>query len=394
MHLIFNRALVGKGCASAPARPVEISFCEFKFSESELCSYHISSPSLLSAILHLFEKLSTMISPTARTNRRDQTAALRLLFFASKHFVLGSVFLAGVLIGTILEKGDSIYESIPSHHDFAASPPVQRRQLSNNRVTGGDDGWKTINVFYGSNDDFESLLPNDQRFFSQARQDEVVLSLLRNKTKGYFVDLASNDATILSNSYALERHYGWKGLCIEPNPAYWYNLTHARKNCELVGAVVGRNRMDQVNFKFNGLEHGGIVGDDFDNGPRFKSSSSNEYTVTLSEIFKKFDVPRVIDYLSLDVEGAEEFIMTSFPLEEYRIRIMTIERPKQKLRTYLESHGYLEILRLSRWGETLWIHGSFQEGMDLTHLQEFHGKKQYQEQKAREVKAQKLRSIS
>ena len=75
-----------------------------------------------------------------------------------------------------------------------------------------NDGWKTLNVFYGSSDIFESTLPKDQKYFSQVRQDELILKLLRNKTNGYFVDLASNDATILSNSYALEKHYGWKGL--------------------------------------------------------------------------------------------------------------------------------------------------------------------------------------
>ena len=267
------------------------------------------------------------------------------------------------------------------YNDCVASPPVH--QSTENTVVESNDGWKTINVFYGSNDNFESLLPDNQHFFSQARQDEVVLSLLRNKTNGYFVDLAANDATAWSNSYALERHYGWKGLCIEPNPMYWYNLTHARKNCELVGAVVGKNRMDEVRFLFKDVL-GGIVGPEFDNRrAAHLKASERKYTVTLSEIFQKFDVPRVIDYLSLDVEGAEEFIMSSFPLEDYRIRILTIERPQEGLRKILESHGYINILRLSHWGEQLWIHESFQESMDMTHLQDYSGDKQRRAARAR-----------
>jgi hypothetical protein len=329
-----------------------------------------------------------MVTPVSPKNRRDNESSFRLLFFVLRHIVPGAIFVAGIMVGMTLEKSGSVYDTIPLRRDSAANRHQSLESvLSNQRTVEGGDGWKTINVFYGSTQHFESLLPSKQKYYSQARQDEVVLSLLRNKTNGYFVDLASNDATTLSNSYALEKHYGWKGLCIEPNPTYWYNLTHARKNCELVGAVVGRNRMDQVDFKFNGLEHGGIVGDGFDNGSHLKHSTNKEYTVTLPEIFRKFDVPKVIDYLSLDVEGAEEFIMTEFPLIDYRIRIMTIERPKEKLREYLESHGYVEILRLSRWGETLWIHSSFEAHMDITHLQDFHGKKQYQDQKARELKA-------
>mmetsp|Transcript_4314 Transcript_4314/g.10411 ORF Transcript_4314/g.10411 Transcript_4314/m.10411 type:complete len:336 (+) Transcript_4314:112-1119(+) len=299
-----------------------------------------------------------------------------LFIFVIRHIIYIAVFSAGIMVGWNLER----------NQDFPGTEMHRLQQVRSEQtaIDNHEDGWKTLEVFYGFTDYFESLLPTDKKFYSQARQDEVILSLLRNKTNGYFVDLAANDATTLSNSYALERFFGWRGLCIEPNPEYWYSLTHARKNCQLVGAVVGRKRLEQVNFKFDGLDHGGIVGNGFDNGSHLKRSSTKEYTVPLLEIFKKFDVPKVIDYLSLDVEGAEEFIMNEFPLAEYRIRILTIERPKQNLRTYLESYRYKQVLRLSRWGETLWIHEAFEAQMDMTHLEEFHGKKQYAEQKVRQ----------
>jgi hypothetical protein len=39
----------------------------------------------------------------------------------------------------------------------------------------------------------------------------IVSTLYRNKTKGYFVDLASNDAVSLSNTLGLEKHLNWTG---------------------------------------------------------------------------------------------------------------------------------------------------------------------------------------
>jgi hypothetical protein len=171
---------------------------------------------------------------------------------------------------------------------------------------------------------------------------------------------------------------------IEPNPMYWYNLTHYRPHCQIVAAVVGQTRMEQVHFKYSHNEHGGIAGPGFDNGPRHQKSSQKAYTVTLQEVFRRFHVPKVIDYLSLDVEGAEEFILGSFlPSREYTIRIMTIERPKETLKQILEKYGYTQILRLSRWGETLWIHSEYANEMDLSQLQEFHGKRQWDQRKAR-----------
>ena len=38
----------------------------------------------------------------------------------------------------------------------------------------------------------------------------------------YFVDLAANNATEASNTRLLERDFGWRGVCIEANPRYFW----------------------------------------------------------------------------------------------------------------------------------------------------------------------------
>jgi hypothetical protein len=91
-----------------------------------------------------------------------------------------------------------------------------------------------------------------------------------------------------------------------------------------------------------------------------------------------------IDYLSLDVEGAEAFILEGFPLDEYTIHLLTVERPKEPLRTILEAHGFEQLQRLSRWGETLWTHKDFRSQLDLSRLEHFSGKSQYLAEKARQ----------
>ena len=72
---------------------------------------------------------------------------------------------------------------------------------------------------------------------SQDGQDQMVAKLLQFQRGGFFVDLAANQPVCLSNTRALERDYGWRGLCIEANPALLLPLaTH--RNCTVVGAVV------------------------------------------------------------------------------------------------------------------------------------------------------------
>lgn len=220
--------------------------------------------------------------------------------------------------------------------------------------------------------------------YSQARQDLLILALMdanvdkqmsqsqesrtgplqpikTNESKKtnnrYFVDLAANDAMKRSNSLLLE-HHGWIGLCIEPNPIYWYRLASYR-TCTIVGAVVGgttNQNGKEVDVKFINGAYGGIVGDDMDNKKKDDKTLEKRNLVSISTVFEETNVPHMIDYFSLDVEGAETLVMKDFPWHSYTFKFMTIERPKDELITMLNSHGYVKVMNVTSWGETLWIH--------------------------------------
>jgi Methyltransferase FkbM domain len=233
-----------------------------------------------------------------------------------------------------------------------------------------DDGWKTLNIFYGTKAHLPkvSVIEEEKfardRFFSQCKQDLIVSKMFRNKRGGYFIDLAANDAVRLSNTYSLETHLGWNGICIEANPSYWDGLAYRR--CEVVGAVAGSDR-EEVHFSFRGVV-GGIVGDRFDNKEKKVGNKGlvPRLTVTLEEIFQRFGAPLVIDYFSLDVEGAEDLVLRESVLSRYRFKVMTLERPKENLRELLFANGYTLLKKLSPWGETLWIHSSAMSELDLS----------------------------
>lgn len=235
------------------------------------------------------------------------------------------------------------------------------------------DGWKTLHVFAGDKNHSvdASTIPVDYyvttRWFSQRRQDYIVSNILNGKRNGYFIDLASNDAIRISNTYALERDFGWKGLCIEPNPAYWSSLSY--RECDVVAAVVGRKRMEEVAFNFHKKgPQSGIVGNDFRNKePGALDKVQRRSTVTLQEIFERFGTPPIIDYMSLDVEGAEEFIMESFPFDKYRFNVLTIEQPRGKLVEILKENDY-DHLKNVRRDESFWVHRSMLESINRSAL--------------------------
>lgn len=215
--------------------------------------------------------------------------------------------------------------------------------------------------------------------YSQVGQDLVVLDLMKALEEKeelpaddggrhhYFVDLASNHPFELSNTVHLEQN-GWEGLCVEGNPMYWYGLSRFR-SCTIVGAFVGGTEQEdgkEVDVAIPQDLHaiyGGIIGDDMDNKATTQYRKEKRDLVSILTVFKHAGVPSVIDYFSLDVEGAESIVMADFPWDDYKFRFITIEKPKDDLRELLESHGYVHVMDLIDW-ETLWMHESVNMSVD------------------------------
>lgn len=235
---------------------------------------------------------------------------------------------------------------------FVTTGAVPSRTIVTSKKHGGRDDngdWHTIDVYVGNRTFFYqepdgkkaleswSHLPipvetNDATtsarmgaWYGQAEQDVLVASLLGYMSGGYYIDLASNEAFLDSNTFALDRFWGWKGLCIDANPQYWLALARLR-TCQVLGAAVGGQSgtvSDPIVFKLKG-GHGGLVHADFDNKKAENVDTRNTPShirdmgnlhvipVPISDILRRYNVPTVIDYMSLDVEGAESYVMVRY----------------------------------------------------------------------------------
>jgi hypothetical protein len=191
---------------------------------------------------------------------------------------------------------------------------------------------------------------------SQSGQDMLIKTIFNDMPNGYFIDLASNDWDKLSNSYVLEGFNNWNGVCIEPNPQYHGGLLCNRR-CKIFVNPVGLQNGEKVTFNIGGGVYGGIVGGEFDNAQK-KTGDVTYELVTLTTILDFVYAPRQIQYLSLDVEGAEYLAMKNFNFEKYTIYAMTVERPKPKLHSLLAKNGFVFTYVLTVFGECLYLHHS------------------------------------
>jgi len=80
-------------------------------------------------------------------------------------------------------------------------------------------------------------------------------------------------------------------------------------------------------------------------------------TISLEDLLGKYDAPSVIDYLSIDTEGSEFEILSSFNFEKYKFRIITCEHNytenREKIHSLLNEKGYVrkytEVSKFDDW---------------------------------------------
>ena len=207
---------------------------------------------------------------------------------------------------------------------------------------------------YLSNQNLPQHKKIDKSLGSQKGQVEFLINNFFNyeknglKKNGYFVDLACADGVKYSNTYFLEKYLKWTGILIEPNPKFKDSIEKNRIS-NYVNYCIGQNNTDNIDFRIDNEMLGGIVGDNFDNNTRGSNKESDSYetitlqTRTLESVLIEFNAPNIIDYLSLDVEGAEEFILKNFNFKKYKFKFLTIERPSTYLDIKLDSENYVQI---------------------------------------------------
>ena len=204
---------------------------------------------------------------------------------------------------------------------------------------------------------------------AQVGQDKTIAKLFGSRRDGFFVDLAANHAVINSNTRALERDLGWHGLCIDANVDLLWELANER-SCQVLGAVVSSDSGLDATFALqNDDAISGLVANGTDNEHRLSRARQRQYrTVRLLDLLVHVNAPRVIDYLSLDVEGAEDDVLLRFPLNKtgYIFRALTIERPIKPLRQHLTRHGYRYLRDHGCFGDQLWVHSSFVAAAEAT----------------------------
>jgi FkbM family methyltransferase len=179
--------------------------------------------------------------------------------------------------------------------------------------------------------------------YSQGYEELIIRDFFDDAWRGRFVDVGAGDYRHHSTTYFLERHRSWRGLAVDANAAYAADYARFRPRTSFVTAFVTDRDGGEADFAItaNPLFSSGVL-------PLPADAVTRRVRVprrTLDRILRERDVSR-IDFLSIDVEGAEAAVLAGFDLRRYRPALVCVEVDKpgrERIFAAFGAAGYREL---------------------------------------------------
>ena len=186
---------------------------------------------------------------------------------------------------------------------------------------------------------------------SQLGQDVFALCESGGKTNGYFVEFGAGDGKYLSNSFLLEKEFGWTGILSEPNRWLFEHLRVNRPNAILEPSCVWTQTGEALEFNavndsyFSTINS--FTNSDHHSERRISGQKYSVQTISLFDLLQKYNAPSVIDFLSIDTEGSEFEILNTFDFSMYSFKAISCEHnftsSRESIFELLTHNGYRRV---------------------------------------------------
>jgi len=196
-------------------------------------------------------------------------------------------------------------------------------------------------------------------FYSQDKQDEFLeTNIFKGHKDGYFVDVGAHDGKDINNTLYFEENNNWKGINIEPIKTVYDRLSKNRPNCININCAIDE-KDGEAEFIYNkgytemisglkahyDIRHYHRL---YNENSNFGSTTetTNVQTRRLDSIFQEYNIDHV-NYLSIDVEGAEFSVIKSINFDKVFIDVIGFENNYNDtsipIVKYLEDKGFIVI---------------------------------------------------
>jgi len=159
--------------------------------------------------------------------------------------------------------------------------------------------------------------------------------------KGFYVDSGTNDPIAGSNSLFYDKCLGWDGICVEPQET-WHARIAATRSCYLFKGCLASHSTSAV-MQGEGQMAQAVYTNDT------AAAAASVQCSPLKDILAS-QQQSSIDFWSLDVEGAEIDVLSSFDFDDIPVKSILIEDfwvIQRDLDYLLTSNGFLKYRQLA-----------------------------------------------
>ena len=224
-------------------------------------------------------------------------------------------------------------------------------------------------------------------------QEGAVVSLVGPRKNGTFIELGGNTGEFQTNTRFLENCLGWRGFLLEPHPEAFEALCmnrplavgigvgvciDNRKGMLLSSVIPDRAASARTTAKQRKIDT--LLLSTVSASPQHLSNWSKlTFFHTKNRSVETRRVPcaplhdivrairlRHVDYLSVDVEGAEEDVLRTMPFDDVSVDVVSVEaskatkRKNEAVRALLRSHGFEHVMTVRTWapklGDEIFLH--------------------------------------
>lgn len=185
---------------------------------------------------------------------------------------------------------------------------------------------------------------------SQLQQDllaQFICGFSSEKSRT-FVEFGACDGLIFSNTYTLERDFGWSGLLAEP-ALQFHRALRQNRSCLIETRCIWEKSGELLTFSESSVgEYSSILGLSSNSRCNETSHKYKVETISLDDALKCHLMPRDMSFLSVDTEGSEWEIIRTLDFGKYRFDFIAIEHNysdnRERVLELLTTQGYRRVL--------------------------------------------------
>lgn len=194
-----------------------------------------------------------------------------------------------------------------------------------------------------------------KKSFALFAEDGIIegLSSRYNINIKHYIDIGANHP-LAGNATALFYLKGATGCLIEPNGEYTKMLRMFRPKDKVLHMGISDDNAaggELDYYKIDGLVWRNTFSAEVAEKYRMMGYTISKEKVmveSLNNIIKKYD--KKIQYISIDVEGLEWYVLKDFEFEKHNVEIFNIEKGDENVRELMHTKGYVIVAEtLSNW---------------------------------------------